>query len=329
VCVETKQRETSSSLHVREDGSFRIMIFTDLHFSCGHTCWIDHKTQTLVDGLLDLERPDLVVFNGDQIQSEGGMKKPQIFMDVFAPVQRRNISFAVIFGNHDSDGPNPVSREDMVRSVHKCKDSVTMSSKEFFQNDGNYIRTVQGKKSITKLVFLDTYRDSLKPSQVDWLKSRSEEDPTNANEVFATLVFMHIPPKEFVSNMCKQSRQCSGFYGEKSEYGPNKMQNGFYDVFTRMKGKVRGIVAGHDHKNDVCSLGQIKNGKEKVTEVLCYARSSGYGGYGGESLEKGARVLHFNENTNSIYSYVVNEMGERQQLLHFVEEEPVVFEVRT
>lgn len=34
--------------------------------------------------------------------SEGGANKIHFFMDVFAPVERRNINFAVVFGNHDS-----------------------------------------------------------------------------------------------------------------------------------------------------------------------------------------------------------------------------------
>jgi len=34
--------------------------------------------------------------------SEGGKEKPNIFLDVFAPVESRGIPFAVIFGNHDS-----------------------------------------------------------------------------------------------------------------------------------------------------------------------------------------------------------------------------------
>ncbi len=34
--------------------------------------------------------------------SEGGQKKPEIYLDIFAPVERHNIPFAVIYGNHDS-----------------------------------------------------------------------------------------------------------------------------------------------------------------------------------------------------------------------------------
>jgi hypothetical protein len=58
----------------------------------------------------------------------------------------------------------------------------------------------------------------------------------------------------------------------------------------------------------------------------CFIDNIRYGGYGADTLPKGARVFHLNEHTNTIYSYVVNEMGERSQLLHFIEEEAIVYE---
>jgi len=90
-----------------------------------------------------------------------------------------------------------------------------------------------------------------------------------------------------------------------------------------MKGKVRGIFSGHDHKNDLCSVGETKKADDPI-EVLCYARATGYGGYGAETLLKGARVIHLNENTNTVYSYVVDELGERHNLLHFFKPEELV-----
>lgn len=313
-CPNLRSREVPTTLHMREDGSFRIMVFTDLHFSCGHTCEVDHKTQLLIDSLLDIERPDLVVFNGDMIQSEGGSRKLHFFMDVFAPVARRDIDFAVIFGNHDSDGPFVMSRDDMVKYLFKCEHSITMSPREFLINDGNYLRTLKGKRMTTNLYFLDTYRDSMKRTQVDWLRDKIVATPKE--NTLASLVFMHIPPKEFISNMCTKLTDCNGLYGERAESGSS--HNGFYDVFKMMKGKVRGIISGHDHKNDLCS---VSDKNQDAVEVLCYARASGYGGYGAETLLKGARVIHLNENTNRVYSYVVNELGERQQLLHFSKSE--------
>jgi len=152
----------------------------------------------------------------------------------------------------------------------------------------------------------------MKDSQIDWLQDKVRVTPSK--DSLATLVFMHIPPKEFIANMCTKDTDCNGLYGERAESGVR--ENGFYDVFRQMKSKVRGIFSGHDHKNDLCSVSNVK--EDSTVEALCYVRATGYGGYGADTLLKGARVIHLNENANTVYSYIVNELGERQQLLHFL-----------
>lgn len=45
-----------------------MLIDIDLHFSCGHSCDLDHQSQLLMDSILEMERPDFIVFNGDLVQ---------------------------------------------------------------------------------------------------------------------------------------------------------------------------------------------------------------------------------------------------------------------
>jgi len=60
-----------SKLHYREDGTFRIAIFTDLHYGEGEdTSWgprQDSNSSRAMRSYLRNEKPDLVVFDGDQI----------------------------------------------------------------------------------------------------------------------------------------------------------------------------------------------------------------------------------------------------------------------
>ena len=55
-------------------------------------------------------------------------------------------------------------------------------------------------------------------------------------------------------------------------------KNGFYEIFQSMKGEVRAVISGHDHKNDLCSVHEEEGGEKDhpTVEVLCYARASGY-----------------------------------------------------
>eukprot|EP00026_Physarum_polycephalum_P008787 Phypoly_transcript_08888.p1 GENE.Phypoly_transcript_08888~~Phypoly_transcript_08888.p1 ORF type:complete len:286 (+),score=44.24 Phypoly_transcript_08888:513-1370(+) len=281
-------------------------------------CEVDHNTQLLMDSILEMERPDLVIFNGDLIQSEGGHEKPNIFLDIFASVEHRKIPFAVIFGNHDSDGPIVMTREKLVRLANQCPHSITMSHDEFTSNEGNYIRFLQGK-TISQLLFLETNRDIMTDAQQKWLRETMDQiQVTNDDTKYlSTLVFMHIPSKEFVTKMCARDTVCNGMYGERTEFGGKGKKNGFYELFQTFKGEVRAIISGHDHKNDLCSVHQGDEADPAV-EVLCYARASGYGGYGHDTLQKGARIIHINENTHSIFTYVIQETGERGQMLQFI-----------
>jgi len=198
-----------------------------------------------------------------------------------------------------------------------------MSFPEFSRNSGLYVRHLEGNATTTQLLFLDTNRDAMTSDQVQWLQGEldSTAAATTPDEILASLVFMHIPPKEFVEQMCSRESICVGMYGEKAEYGGKDLNTGFYEVFRTLQGSVRAIFSGHDHKNDLCSVSfpSRRQYGMRPTEVLCYARASGYGGYGHDTLLKGARIIHMNEKTKSIFSYVIDETGERRPLLHFTE----------
>lgn len=68
-------------LHFSHDGRFKILQVADLHFSvargkCRDTDLVpcsnsDNLTSTLIDHVLDAEKPDLVVFTGDQLNGQG------------------------------------------------------------------------------------------------------------------------------------------------------------------------------------------------------------------------------------------------------------------
>lgn len=70
---------------------------------------ISPDTLKLMNAALDREKPDLVVFTGDQIKGygitfRGGDRKKKVedtLHRLLEPVVRRNIPFAPLFGNHD------------------------------------------------------------------------------------------------------------------------------------------------------------------------------------------------------------------------------------
>ena len=96
---------SQKKLCVRSDGSFKVMQIADLQ----EIPAISPDTLKLMNAALDREKPDLVVFTGDQIKGygitfRGGDRKKKVedtLHRLLEPVVRRNIPFAPLFGNHD------------------------------------------------------------------------------------------------------------------------------------------------------------------------------------------------------------------------------------
>lgn len=91
----------------RKDGTFKIMQITDIQ----EIPAISKDTMALLEKAVEEEKPDLVVYTGDQIagyskefRTEGKDTEQEVsrtIARILEPVTRRRIPFAVTFGNHD------------------------------------------------------------------------------------------------------------------------------------------------------------------------------------------------------------------------------------
>jgi predicted MPP superfamily phosphohydrolase len=112
-------------LRVREDGSFKIVQISDTHMVTGvgfckdavdadgnflPESEADPLTVNFIEKILDVERPDLVILTGDQLHHDIPDSQSALFK-VVAPIIKRSIPFAAVFGNHDSEGIHALSRK--------------------------------------------------------------------------------------------------------------------------------------------------------------------------------------------------------------------------
>jgi hypothetical protein len=119
------QKLEKSVLRVRDNGKFKIVQISDTHMVTGvGKCQdaidalgkdlpeseADPLTVSFIAKILDIERPDLVVLTGDQLHHDIPDSQTAIFK-VVAPLIDREIPYAWIFGNHDSEGKHALSRE--------------------------------------------------------------------------------------------------------------------------------------------------------------------------------------------------------------------------
>ncbi|KAI5122495.1 hypothetical protein M0805_001403 [Coniferiporia weirii] len=179
-------------LHFSHDGKFKILQIADLHFSvsqgkcrevsftpCLHS---DNLTNTLLTHVLDEEKPDMVVFSGDQLNGQGTSWDPRSVLAKFAnAVTDRGIPWTAVFGNHDSEvGMN---REDQMMLLQGMPYSLAERGPKDIDGVGNYVLKVHSadpsKMHLLTLYFLDSGSYSkgvfdwfgyFHPTEYDWIK---------------------------------------------------------------------------------------------------------------------------------------------------------------
>ncbi|KAF5316200.1 hypothetical protein D9619_006271 [Psilocybe cf. subviscida] len=190
-------------LHFNHAGKFKILQVADLHFSVSQgTCRdtilspcekSDNLTQTLVGQMIDVEKPDLIVFTGDQLNGQGTSWDPRSVLAKFSrAVAEKGIPWAAVFGNHDEeDGMEKEKQLDLMKALPY---SLVQRGPKDVHGVGNYVLKVfspdASKTHILTLYFLDsgsyskgfldwfgfftpTEFDYIRQSQTDWFLQES------------------------------------------------------------------------------------------------------------------------------------------------------------
>jgi hypothetical protein len=123
--TESGVADSVGPLKTKDDGTFKIVQISDTHMVTGvGVCKdavdahgqplpeseADPLTVKFLGGILDIEKPDLVVFTGDQLHHDILDSQSTLFK-VVAPIIERSIPYAAVFGNHDDEGAYALSRE--------------------------------------------------------------------------------------------------------------------------------------------------------------------------------------------------------------------------
>ncbi|KAG6331867.1 hypothetical protein ID866_7223 [Astraeus odoratus] len=182
-------------LHFSRDGKFKILQVADLHYSvsrgaCRDTditpCHAsDNLTSSLLGRMLEAEKPDLVVFTGDQLNGQGTSWDPKSVLAKFAvEVTDRGIPWAAVFGNHDEEDGD--LKEEQLRMMQALPYSLVERGPKDIHGAGNYVLKVRSADSsathLLTLYFVDSgsyssgYFDWFGyfwPSEYDWIHGAS------------------------------------------------------------------------------------------------------------------------------------------------------------
>ena len=189
-------------LRFNKDGKLKIMQISD-------TQDIDIPREAMImfmEKALDAEKPDLVVFTGDQIAG-GKIKTAEgVYAGIKAilkPVTDRGIPFTFVFGNHDTDEGCPVSRDEQFAYYQTLPGCLAYDADPELYGSGTHnlpIYASKGNDIKFNLWLFDSNDydrenggyDYVHQDQIDWYVKTSEELEKKAGHPVPSIAFQHI-----------------------------------------------------------------------------------------------------------------------------------------
>lgn len=304
-------------LRFNSDHKFKIMQIADTQ----EIPAVSPDTLSLINNALDREKPDLVIFTGDQIKgySKKFKKDPAIIestIDILVePIAKRNIPFMVTYGNHDAQCG--VDNRGQYKFYAKYDNFISgdLRNADDVGTADIQIYSSTEDKPVFELYIIDSHGKTkdgagyapVDKEQTEWYVSRREQLKAENGDYLPSLVFQHIPVPEFFDVIKKVPKGTKGAvpaYGaHENEYfvlnDETIAEGGFMlespaspDVNTgefeamSEKGDVLGIYVGHDHNNSFVI-------KYKGVD-LGYTQGAGFNVYGpGEN--RGVRIFELDE----------------------------------
>ncbi|WP_274650325.1 metallophosphoesterase family protein [Paenibacillus humicola] len=283
----------AKSLRYREDGTFKIVQFTDLHWENGGRK--DALARGLMERVLDEEKPDLIVFTGDVIDSGACDDPRRSFRQAVAAAETSGIPWAAVFGNHDTEVG--ITREELMAVQLEFPGSIAEHGPAGITGVGNFTvrlcrRASGGATAPDKALFFfdsgsyGTTRAggyaAFARNQIEWFMRQSALLADESGGVVPALAFFHIPLPEY--REAWESVTCYGTKFEKVCAPP--VNTGMFAAMVEA-GNVIGTFAGHDHINDY--WGELHGIR------LCYGRQTGYNSYSRPGFARGARMILLEE----------------------------------
>ncbi|CAI0475767.1 unnamed protein product, partial [Linum tenue] len=285
---------------------------------------------------LDAEKPDFVVYLGDLVTANNVpiANASSYWGQATSPARQRGIPWASVFGNHDDmpfewpiewfSGPGiPEVRcrevqyscsfkgtQRLVLMKNEVEQNAPLSRskfgpKELWPSISNYVLQLSSpddpKSPVLFMYFLDSgggsYPEVISSAQAKWFERKSRE--INPESKVPEIIFWHIPSKAYkeVAPWFGIRKPCVGSINKES-VAAQEAEFGIMDMLAKRPSAI--FVVGHNHGLDWCCP------YEKLW--LCYARHTGYGGYG--NWARGARMVEaIGEQDFSLKSWIRMEDG--------------------
>lgn len=286
----------TDTLRFREDGTFKIAQFTDLHLDPGSPG--KDQTLTILREIITREQPDLVVLTGDVVTRAPAAEGWRSVIRFFTEEQ---LPYVVLLGNHDAE---TIAKDSIYTLLEGTPYCLSQRGPVEISGRGNQQLKIIGAKGSTPGVLLYlidsnqyhhdqslSHYDIIHFDQIEWLRRvHTETQKEIGDDTLPALLFFHIPIPEY--SILSDDKEIVGEM--RWRVNSPAINSGLFSSMLEMKG-VMGAFCGHDHSND--AIGLYKG------LALGYGRVSGIDAY--EGLSRGGRIIVLYEGEQRFDTYVV------------------------
>jgi hypothetical protein len=276
----------------------KILQITDLHFF-NKTGNEDERTINDCQKQFERHQPDLVVASGDLWHDNPGGRGERGLELVLKMFDAGKTPWTMCWGNHDILDKYQAGHDLLEQAPHSRYRGGSSHGDyriEVFAGGGNS----EGPPAMD-LIFLNSSDEGLTAWQTGALGQMTAQIKASRPKPVPAFVFFHIPILEYESRIRAETIK-----GVKLEGVGRCKENG--QAFPALTGAktIRACFCGHNHTNDyVVKTDQLD---------LVYGRSTGYAGYGGDTVRKGAKLIEIDLANGSYHQTTVFADGSK----HFV-----------
>lgn len=302
-------------LKFNQDGKFKILVFSDTQ----DDAFPNRAMLILMERALREFRPDLVVFDGDNVSQDVTFLNRAAIRQLIEPVKRLGIPYSYVYGNHDAE--RNVPKDVQLKHYQENGTCLTYNADSSIHGYGNCNHTIlssDGSDIAFNIWMIDSNMyhenggyDIVYPDQVQWYKRTSEALEQEAGHKVPSLVFQHIIPPEifdYLEPAPADTTESDKFHIGRDNYfllkfkdnaplAPGAILQEFpcppnYNTdeveVMAQRGDILAITSGHDHVNKFTV--NMENGID-----IIQTPGMSYQSYGADNV-RGFRVFTLDEN---------------------------------